>query len=103
MGQGNIKFTSSPVVGEAQAGEGVGRLYALVGHVVDGQDAAGVLVHAMPPEVAGQVGWDECSVPVIRQEQTALTIRISWSLSCPVQQEGFVMSSQQQSNILFIQ
>ena len=73
----------APVLWEAQSPKVAGRLHALVAEVVDSEDAAGVLVHAVAPVPRRQVAGHHGRMPVVGHEQHLLAVREARGLARP--------------------
>lgn len=83
QGRGMAKPEVSPVVWKAKMREGGCRVHSLVGEIVDGYDAASVLVDPIPPVLARQVGRHQACVPVVGNEQHIFSVRKTWRRPTP--------------------
>ena len=73
----------SPVPREPKVAIQVRWLDPLVRHVVDGQHAAGILVHPVPPIFCGHKSWHQGCMPVVGHKQAVLSIGVAWGLARP--------------------
>lgn len=64
-----------PVVRQAKVAKGSSWLHPLVRKVVDGHDAARVLVHAVPAVLGRDVGRHQTSMPVVGNKQHPVAVR----------------------------